>query len=290
MIINKIFWYLAVFFISIPLFSQTNNSIVFIGECTPNVKASVLSDFNSGKYNIFFNRSEENPPSSPCDIYSDMDDTISGCIWSTIPWNFIQSVIFLPNFPDCPIQVTYWVRICPNDPSIRQIKLDTYLYDTSNILCYSLHNYINSGNEYERALKMKDLDKDLYLAIGQYEAEQIGPFLPCDSLNNNMPQQIFYRENSCSSKVFITAEYASVIFFVYADIKCDGAECCKTTIEFCDSLGNIVPHIFNEPMGTPCIDGPIASEFQDLQRYYAKIYEHALMLTFQTLPCINKCE
>ena len=285
---KKIFYFLALFFISIPLLSQTNKHIVFIGDYTPNFKDSVSSILNSDIYRGLL---EDHPPyfspQTPCD---EINDTISGCDWNNIPWSDSVALVTLPNFPGCHVLVYYRVRICPNNSLIRQIDIDRFvLIEPSLGDCDSLFNYLESGTEEEIALKLGYIEENLFYEVGYHEMLQSSEIPLCDSLE--YLQYVFYTEVACKAKIKITIEYNSVIFFIYENITCniDGG-CCKTFIECCqDSLGNIYPDINREQMGTPCDRMPIEPEYQYLIDYYNALHPEAVHVYPQPYPCTATC-
>lgn len=287
---KKLVYPLFIFIFSIQLFAKSTNP-VFIGDFSPNFKDSITSEIKSGIYSnpLDFIIVEPNP--SYCDGLVDMDDTISGCIWSSIQWITYPTYIVLPDFPYCTFHVLYRVKHCPNNPSISQIEIISFSYESMGSGCDTLVNYLNSGDELTKLIKLREIENDLYLAISEYEVGQIASLLPCDSLGNNSPQLVFYRREACTSKVLINIEYASVIYHIYRTITCNsGSGCCKTSISFCDSLGTIIPNILNnEPVGTPCTGYPIETDYEDLFTLYWQHHPDAVRITITPLPCFNLC-
>lgn len=284
-----IFLYLIGFILSLPLMAATSNPI-FIGDFSPELKNSIISKFNSGntRDSIIV---IENPPPTHCDSLTDMYDTISGCIWSTITWNVFTAYVVLPDFPNCTFHVLYRVKECPNNPSVKQIDIISYAFESIGTGCDSLVNYLNSGNDYEKAVKSLEIENDIYLLLGKYEIGQSASFLPCDSLGNEIPQLIFYRNEACTSMLLVNVEYASYCHRIYRKITCNsGVGCCKTSISFCDSLGVIVPNVVNnEPIGTVCKGYPIETDYEHLMSFYLENFPNAVRITFDTFPCISSC-
>ncbi|MBQ6268767.1 MAG: hypothetical protein IJK61_01425 [Bacteroidetes bacterium] len=281
---------LVAFMVSLPLMAQHINPI-FIGNINPIVKDSILSDFNSGKYDSFLNRSVEPIPPGPCDYLYELNDT-SGCDWNTIPWNNYAVVVILPQFPNCPIYVNYEVRICPNNPSIRQINILLFAQSIPNYAdCDSLTNYLNYGTDLEKAIKLEDLEEQLYFEISNYEAEQMANFPPCDSIGNNLPQYIFYNKSTCRGKIKITVLFDQQpdpldIFF---DVVCNREDsvCCRTIISYCqDFFGNVTSQITKETTETIC-QGAYPIEF-DYEYIFDKFSTHTI-LYYELFPCTNSC-
>lgn len=286
---------LIAFLVSLPLMAQTNKSIVFIGDFTPELKDSVSLKFNSGIYNVFWDRLKHDRVQFPCtDELFSINDTISGCDWSNIPWSDSIAYVTLPDFPDCPLIVIYRVKICPNNPLIRQIDIISYSielpYYTS---CESLYNYIYSGVGYEQAIRIQEVYEQLYLLVSQHEAEQIADFPPCDSLGNYLPQYIFYNEVACKSAIIVNVEYYSVYYPPFIEqVTCIEAGCCKRAVSFCqDSLGIIHSNmITNEPVQAYCNGYPSEFDIENILNYYREKYYDAANISYEVLPCVNVCE
>ena len=286
----KYFSYLIAFLISLPLIAEVTNRDIYIGNFSPSFKEYVASNFNSDIYNIFLNRLQLEPPQSPCD---DMNDTTLGCDWSTIPWCDSIAHLTLPDYPNCHLLVIYKVRICPNNPLIRQIHLVTYAVEFPNYTdCLSLANYLNTGTDEEKILKQREIRDKIYFSISEHEAEQIASFSPCDSLGNYLPQYIFYKE-ACKSIILLNIEYHSVMYSIYEDVACNTEpRCCKTSISFCkDSLGNVNSQITKEIIGTLCDGYPSSLDYQYILDYYIAANPYAVSTSIvEILPCMNVCD
>ncbi|MBQ6269982.1 MAG: hypothetical protein IJK61_07685 [Bacteroidetes bacterium] len=282
---KKIFFFIMAFMVSLPLTAQNSNS---------NINVSISPAINSDLQQILLNRLMQEPSQSFCD---DVNDTASGCDWSTIPWDNFVDFDTLPDFPDCPLVVSYRVRICPNNPLIRQIDLVDIMINLGDYPnCDSLYNYLSSGTPEENAIHYQEIKEDIYFSLSQREAEQMADLPPCDSLGNYLPQTVFYKEQACKAEIVLIYDFEppfqlyNIPKFVFEDIACNReVGCCKTTFSFCqDSLGNINPHITKELLGTICEGYPIELDYEDLLRYYEKLYPGAYTI-FQIYPCVNVC-
>ncbi|MBQ6269106.1 MAG: hypothetical protein IJK61_03165 [Bacteroidetes bacterium] len=289
---------LTIFFISMPLFGQLLDPIDFIGTFPPDVKDSISNHLNFGlQHDIYLHISYNFVP-SPCDTLADLDDTLSGCNWSSVPWTSHQAVINnVPGFPNCTIWAVYMERSCPSNPLIKQIDLVSFSTNSTtlgtNFGCTLLDSYLSTGTDSLKAVKLLDLENDLYQSISRYEAEQMGTFSSCDSLGNYLSQYFFYRQNSCKAKILLEVQMASAVFSFCEDIVCNGdAGCCKTTISFCkDSLGTVVQNIQHESNVMNCNSYPTELDFQDLlESYYTDPNFNNPTIFFSLLPCINSCE
>ena len=247
-----------------------------------------ISVFNSGKYDVFF-RYNPFPPLSQCDsTLWNIGDTLSGCDWNSIPWDSIMTCLTLPNFPDCPLITIYYVRICPNNPFIRQIKLNHF--ELSDIPeCESLRIYLDTGNYYDISLKYQKINEQLDSLIGQYEAEQMAAIPSCDSLDNNLQQYVFYNEVACKSKILYTRYIGidSIPGVIYIDCSRE-AGCCKRIVTYCrNSLGDIISaNLTNEQIGDSCVLDPAEVDYEDIIRY---LEAHSDSLSYTILPCTNVC-
>lgn len=284
------------FILSLPLIAKETNPIITGSFCS-NTTDSILSKNNPDLYNLLLNRLQQDfllnflDTLDSCGSY--VNDTISGCDWSTIPWNDSLVYLSIPDFPNCTLLVAYKVRICPNNPLIRQIHLVTFAIDYSYYTeCEDFSNYLHSGTEEEKAIKLQEIKDKLYLSISQHESEQMGDFPPCDSLGNYLPQYVFYKEAACKTEILFKIEYHSVMYFIYEDIVCNKeAGCCKTTISFCqDGLGNPQQQITKEIINSDCYGLPSPIDYQRLLDQYIADHPYAVSVTFELFPCINACE
>ena len=292
---KKYFLFLISCLFFLPVHAQTNNPIVFIGDFTPSLKDSITLKFNSGIYNVFWDRLKQDRVQFPCtDELFSIDDTISGCDWSNIPWSDSIAYLTLPDFPDCPLIVLYRVKICPNNPLIRQIDINTFAIELPNYTsCDSLSNYLNSGVGYEQSIRYQKVYEQLYLLVSQHEAEQIADIPPCDSLGNYLPQYIFYNEVACKSTIIVNVQYHSMCYPPFIEeVTCIEAGCCKRAVSFCqDSLGTVHSNmITNEPIQTHCNGYPSEFDIETILNYYYEKYHDAANISYQVLPCLNVCE
>lgn len=279
--------------VSLPLIAQNSNPI-FIGDISPEVKESILSNHNSNLYNLLLNRLRQLPTQILCDdTLWNNNDTILGCDWSNIPWNEFVGYLSLPNFPHCMLMVSYRVRICPNNPLVRQIDLVDFIPVLYDPQCDSLYNYLNSGDEYQQATKLHEIRNDLNLLISQFEVAQMSSIPPCDS-TGNMLQYVFYKEIACQAYVkFLyqpdSIQCAPFYYIPPSPFICSrDAVCCKTTVSFCqDSFGNTNPQITKELIGTYCDNYPVELDFEDFLNF---LNMSGTVLDIVLLPCFNVCE
>lgn len=282
------------FFLSLPLIAENPNP-VFIGNFTPEAKDVILSKFKSGEYNKLYNTLKDLPLPNLCDdSLWYMNDTISGCDWSNIPWYDSIAVVTLPNFPSCPIIVIYRVQICPNNPLMRQIDISSFVPQFPDCPgCDSLAEYLSFGDEFQQAAALQDIHQQLLFHISQYEAEQISDFPFCDSLGNYLPQYVFYKQPACKSTLSMTVILDSlppIPFPIDIEIPCSrDIVCCKTTISFCkDSVGNVNPQITKELIGSNCIgDRPAEVDYEFIILYFNT---KGRVLNYNPSRCINVCE
>ena len=289
---KRILTILFTLMVSLSLMAQTNNNLIFIGDFSLEHKVSILSEFNSGKYNDFFELSRQIPTQNLCDdTLLDLNDTISGCDWSTIPWNDSSACVALPDFPNCTLYIPYRVRICPNNPSIRQL----YILGFIMTYCEDFQNYLSSGDEFERATKLNYVFQNLYLLISQHEAEQMASIPSCDSLGTNLPQYIFYTEEACKGKLELNIvldpiNHPEPEIMILDNISCSrDAVCCKTSISFCqNNFGELISQINKERIGANCVgDRPVELDYEYLLQVFYQIDPN---LSFNPLPCTKSCE
>ncbi|MBQ6269017.1 MAG: hypothetical protein IJK61_02710 [Bacteroidetes bacterium] len=288
---------------SMPIFSQpydpSYDPIEFIGLYDTNMRHSIATELWSGMPNILFNQLKHSFIPNPCDSLDDMNDSISGCIWNTIPWSYYQGVInILSGFPGCSVWTVYRVRICPNNPSKKQIELVSFSANYiagSNIGCDSLANYLSTGTDEQKAIKLLDIEDEIYELISQYEAEKTAPFVSCDSLGNNLPHQVFYREKICKSKLLLNVQTAAAVFSYYLDFACNMGEagCCKTTVSFCkNSFGETVRYVNKEQIGITCDGYPTDSDYGEIlsneYNYWLQFVNNPI-ISFTAFPCENSC-
>ena len=254
---KKIIMVVMAFMVSLPLTAQNSNS---------NINVSISPAINSDLQQILLNRLMQEPSQSFCD---DVNDTASGCDWSTIPWDNFVDFDTLPDFPDCPLVVSYRVRICPNNPLIRQIDLVDIMINLGDYPnCDSLYNYLSSGTPEENAIHYQDIKEDIYFSLSQREAEQMADLQPCDSLGNYLPQTVFYKEQACKSIVTFNCFDSNndTLYSIPIEVVCNReVGCCKTTFSFCqDSLGNTNPQITKELIGIDCsLAYPVELDYEE---------------------------
>ena len=279
------------FLISVSLYSQSKHP-VFIGDFSPSLKASLISKYNSGKYN-YYKQLRYDPPLSHCEDYLwNTYDSISGCDWGSIQWEDSTAFVTLPDYPDCPITVHYKVKICPNNPLIRQIKIDMFDIEISpEPSCENLRNYLDTGNYTEQVFKYQELADSIHFLVDLHEIEQMGAIPSCDSLNSTFPQYVFYTEEACRSKILLTFLMGEDEQRRVEYIKCSReAGCCKKIVTYCqDSLGNIIRNVLtNEPDGTPCILDPAEVDYEPVLYEYLN-NPNITVLEYSILPCTNVC-
>ena len=302
---SKQFIFVVLFLASIKIFAQpydpSKDKIEFIGDTPYSQEDLIKAELRTGMYLSAYTALTQNAITSPCDTLYDVDDTISGCNWSTLPWEHKRAVLNnVSGFPGCIVIATYKVRDCPYNPFIRQIKLVSYTTDFyipgSNIGCDSLSTYLTSGNETDKNLKLQLLEEHLYREISEFEAGDPAEFSFCDPsgnpTSNSIPRQIFYREEPCKSKVLLEIEQASAMHYLYVNVPCTTVTgCCKTWFTFCkDSLGNVVTHINKEPVGSNCNGYPTELLVESIVNAFSNNPDFiGAIITPTLLPCKNTC-
>ncbi|MBR3091030.1 MAG: hypothetical protein IKH10_03435 [Bacteroidetes bacterium] len=296
---------IVLFLASFKIFAQpydpTADPIDFIGDIPYNEQETIRSALNMGIYVSAYTVLTQNAITSPCDTLYDVDDTISGCNWTTLPWESKRAVVNnIPGFPGCIVIATYMVKDCPYNPFIRQIKLVSYTTDFylpgSNIGCDSLASYLDTNDLQEKNFRLSYIEDYLYQSISEHEAGDPANFSLCDPYgnpsSNSIPRQIFYREMPCKSKVLLEIKKVSETHYLYVNVPCTTVTgCCKTWFTFCkDSLGNVVTHINRTPVGSICNGFPTESVIENIV-YSFSINPNFIgaVITPTSLPCENTC-
>ena len=294
---------IVLFLASFKIFAQpydpTADPIDFIGDIPYNEQETITTALNMGICVSIYASLRQTALVTPCDTLYDIDDTISGCNWTTLPWEYCRAVVnTIPGFPNCKVYAVYKVRKCSYNPLIRQIKLVSYSANyipDSSLGCDSLANYLDTNDVDEQNIRLRYIEDYLYFSISKREAEKAGDFSLCDPSgnpsSNSLYQQIFYREETCKSVFLVKYQTNTRTKQDYYDVPCISTGCCKTWYTFCkDSLGNVISHINKTPVIDNCVG--IAPEIYTdpiLQIYNYEPDINNATIDHRTLPCENTC-
>lgn len=169
------------------------------------------------------------------------DTTCAG--WT--PWSRDTAIAEHPNFPGCPILLTYKFRHCTSNSLLGEQYIEHWAVsnDSTNVACSALYAYLEAGSLTLQAQRAAQMEHDLYALITKHHFIEFNqdlmdsPVPINDTIYCDDPALTYKRSYTKGSCLGYCVGYytrpGSGLIRWWKSRTCDAESCCQVDNQFC---------------------------------------------------------